>query len=488
MDNLNKRAGWIRSGRLFASSLRSRCGPYAAVSLTVLLPCFWQRTLFGGDLGSHVYTAWLTTVVEAGKAPGVHVVHPWTNVVLDDLLSGLMRFCSVGGAEHLASALAVLAFFWSAFWVVHVISGRTPWFLAPLIGVLAYGWVFNGGVLNYYISVAGALFILALLWRPSRLRTVAAVAVAIVTSRAQVLPLVWVFSVLFYKVLFDGYPRFRMMLFVAALVVMVSARLLLASLFQVGWDFSQVEFTTGADQAYVFGREYRVIVVAILLLCAGILLHRWHYEGSAWTGTAVVHLYLLSALAAFILPSWIQFPIYGIAFTSIHVRLSLMTGVVGAAILGGARPSSLMKVGIAGVAVLFAVFLFRDAHRQAGFQRQVDSLVSRVPTGQRVCAPFTDRRITRLGQFYTMVSRACIGHCFDFGDYEAATRMFRLRADSGNSTIAWKMNPPSPIEQFFSTKSGMVLYLIDWCSLQGDRLCLYELNQPDGVRQLTAGP
>ena len=105
-----------------------------------------------------------------------------------------------------------------------------------------------------------------------------------------------------------------------------------------------------------------------------------------------------------------------------------------------------------------------------------------------MCAPFTDRRTTKLGQFYTMVSRACIGNCFDFGDYEAATRMFRLRADPGNSIIAWKMNPPSPIEQFFSTKSGMALYLIDWCALQGDRLCLYELNQPDGAKRLIAGP
>ena len=359
MDNFNKWVGSIRSGRGFVSSLRSRWGPYAAASLTVLLPCFWQRTLFGGDLGSHVYNAWLTTVVEAGKAPGLHVVHPWTNVVFDDLLSGLMRFCSVGAAEHLASALAVQAFFWSAFWAVHVISGKMPWFLAPLIGVLAYGWVFNGGVLNYYISVAGALFILALLWRPSRSRAVAAIAVAVVTSRAQVLPLVWVFSVFVYKVLFDAYPRFRIMLFSVALVVLVSARLLLMSLFQAGWNFRQIEFMTGADQAYVFGREYRVIVVAIWLLCAAILFHRWRYEGLAWAGTAAVHLYLLSALAAFILPNWIQFPIYGIAFTSIDVRLSLMTAVVGTAVLGGVGLRSWMKVGTIGVAVLFAAFLFR---------------------------------------------------------------------------------------------------------------------------------
>ena len=63
----------------------------AAVSLVVLIPCFWQSRIQAGDLSSHIYNAWLAQWIERGEAPGLELTHPWTNVLFDTILSTLLR-------------------------------------------------------------------------------------------------------------------------------------------------------------------------------------------------------------------------------------------------------------------------------------------------------------------------------------------------------------------------------------------------------------
>ena len=68
-------------------------------------------------------------------------------------------------AEKIVVSLCVLIFFWGIFAFVEAASGQPPWFLAPCIAVLSYGYSFNMGFLNYYLSLGLASFSLALLWR-----------------------------------------------------------------------------------------------------------------------------------------------------------------------------------------------------------------------------------------------------------------------------------------------------------------------------------
>src|SRR5690348_9619742 len=62
---------------------------FAAISITVLIPCFWHREIEADDLGSHLYNAWLVQLIHRARLPGVWLVHPWTNVLFDYMLSGL---------------------------------------------------------------------------------------------------------------------------------------------------------------------------------------------------------------------------------------------------------------------------------------------------------------------------------------------------------------------------------------------------------------
>ena len=39
-----------------------------AISAAVLAPVFWHRNIAAGDLGSHLYNAWLAQLIQIGRA------------------------------------------------------------------------------------------------------------------------------------------------------------------------------------------------------------------------------------------------------------------------------------------------------------------------------------------------------------------------------------------------------------------------------------
>jgi hypothetical protein len=132
-------------------------GRIIPISVLLLFPCFWQARIEAGDLRSHLYNAWLTQLVMQGQAPGLWVTHQWTNVLFHFLLSGFGHVFGLYAAERIAVSLAVLIFFWGAFAFVFAATRRPPWLLVPLIAAMSYGWTFQEGVFNYYISVGLAL-------------------------------------------------------------------------------------------------------------------------------------------------------------------------------------------------------------------------------------------------------------------------------------------------------------------------------------------
>src|SRR5580658_2777903 len=136
-----------------------------AISFGMIVPCFWHRRIEAGDLASHVYNAWLAQLIEHGQARGLYIVHQWNNVLFDWMLLHASNVFGFAVAEKLVVSACVLIFFWGVFAFVRAASGRPPWLLAPCIAMLAYGYSFNMGFLNYYLSLGLASFSLALLWR-----------------------------------------------------------------------------------------------------------------------------------------------------------------------------------------------------------------------------------------------------------------------------------------------------------------------------------
>src|ERR1700690_2226574 len=108
----------------------------AMVSAAVIVPCLWHRHIEAGDLGSHVYNAWLAQLIGKGQAPGLYLAHQWHNVLFDFALLGVANVAGFLAAEKIVVACAVLIFFWGVFALLAAMSGRAPWFLLPCVAML----------------------------------------------------------------------------------------------------------------------------------------------------------------------------------------------------------------------------------------------------------------------------------------------------------------------------------------------------------------
>src|SRR5574340_20332 len=110
-----------------------------AVSALALVPCWWQSRIKAGDLSSHAYNAWLAELIGRCEGEGVHIVFQPTNVLLDFLLGHMFRVFGPGAAQRIAVSAAVLVFVWGAFALFRAMARRSPWFLLPVLLMLAYG-------------------------------------------------------------------------------------------------------------------------------------------------------------------------------------------------------------------------------------------------------------------------------------------------------------------------------------------------------------
>ena len=93
-----------------------------AISAGLLIPCFWHQRIEAGDLGSHVYNAWLAHLIERGQAPGLHLARQWNNVLFDILLLKLGNLFGLAAAQKILVPLCVLIFFWGAFALLAAVS------------------------------------------------------------------------------------------------------------------------------------------------------------------------------------------------------------------------------------------------------------------------------------------------------------------------------------------------------------------------------
>lgn len=126
-----------------------------AISVAMLVPCFWHRRLEAGDLASHTYSAWLAQLINRGQAPGLYTVRPWTNVLVDVALERLSPAVGLAAAAKIATSVCVLVLFWGAFALIAAATQRRPWLLVPAIAMITYGWSFQMGFMNYCLSFPG---------------------------------------------------------------------------------------------------------------------------------------------------------------------------------------------------------------------------------------------------------------------------------------------------------------------------------------------
>ena len=408
-----------------------------AISVLLILPCVWQKRIQAGDLASHTYNAWLTQLVSEGRAPGLFLVTQWNNVVIDLMLAKLGPVVGYGGAERITVATCVLVFFWGAFHLIGVASGRDPWRLVPALAMVAYGWTLQMGFLNYYLSLGLAFFALACLWQGGRGRWLTGLLLAVVSLLAHPIGFLWLIGTAAY-VLVAGriHTKHRWILFLAAIVGLCALHLFVSHYFKphgaVGLQFYRY---LGPDQLIIYGKRYRVIALAFLLLSGAIALEAWFRSKTKLDllrrGQASLELWALSVLGIAMFWEGISISKYGIGLTFLPERLTSIVVVMLICVLSVAAPRTWHLVAMLLCASVFFRWMWQDMRTLNQMEDQVVSLVSSLPADTRVIQTIWPLPGHRVDADH-IVDRACIGRCFSYADYEPSSLQFRIRVQPGS--------------------------------------------------------
>ncbi len=420
----------------FAELGRSRY-VFPLVSLLLLAPCYWQPRLQAGDLSSHIYNAWLAQLIESGRTQGLTLVNQTTNILFDLILGSLFRLVGAEAAQRIGVSLAVLIFTWGAFAFVRAVSGRRPWHLLPCIAMLAYGWVFHMGFFNFYLSLGLCFWAMAVIWEMKPRRVALALPIFLLAYLAHALPVLWTAGLLMYVVIARRVaPLHRILLTSMFVTVLITAQAIIGRVMFVRWSPIQIGLATGLDQVWVFDSKYYLVLMGLLAVWALMFLGLLRLSGPrAVIGSIPFQLCVLSAAVVLILPNTVLIPGFLNALSYIAERMSLGVAICVCAMLGTVRPRTLERWALVAVSVLFFAFVYVDERALNAFEDRMEDVVSQLPPGQRVVSSIRDSRI-RINAVNHMIDRVCMERCFSYGNYEASTGQFRIRAELGNPYVA----------------------------------------------------
>lgn len=458
-----------------ANFVRQRWLLVAGVSALVLLPCFWHTHIEAGDLGSHVYNAWLAELVRQGQVPGLWLVRQWNNIAFDLLLTGLHNVVGWGWAEKLAVSFCVLVFFWGVFALVSAFARRAPLHLIPLIAIICYGWTFQQGFMNYYLSLGFSFFALAILWRGVGQERLAALAFVPLIVLAHPLGLMWLLGAGAYAVLAERFKKYRVLIFAAAALSVASIGLYLQHHYHRLEPRHALYLYNGVDQMVLFSSAYEILALAISLLVVGILLREaWkRQQDPSFKETAglLLQLYIVLQCLVLVLPYGVLLPEFRAPLSFLPHRLTTLSAVLVCALLGLLRPHKWHLAAYSAAAVLFFALLYRDTGIINQMEAQSERLVATLPPGQRVLFTIKDRGMRLFIAHFA--DRSCIEHCFSYGNYEPSTQQFRVRAAPGNGVV---MTDYSAVEQmedgeYVVRRNDPPVYEIYQCGARGRTLC-----------------
>jgi hypothetical protein len=465
---------------------------FVGVSAALLIPVYWHRRIEAGDLASHVYNAWLAQLIREGQAPGLWIARQWNNVLFDLLLSWLGSVFGLRVAERIAVSFAVLIFFWGAFALISLMTPRAPWNLSPLIVVFAYGWTFEMGFMNYYISLGlcflalaaflhfgngGRLISLALIpliWTAHPLGVICFAALAAYTAIAKALQ-----------------PRHHGYLLVATGIFLLAVRTFLARRYEVKWNGWGYFFFNGADQLALYSSRYYLLYALFAALFVVVLAtdasSRWR-EGGFWDACGIpLQLYLAIGTASLLLPTRVRLPQYAEPLSYLTPRLTSVSGILACGVLGTIKPRKWHAIGYALIASAFFTFLYIDTGILNRMEEQVERSVAALPAGHRVVGDIDPGEESRV-VIEHIVDRACIGHCFSYENYEPPTGQFRVRAAPGNSIV--DAAPPNG-SAIHSTRDLVKaldppIFEISQCVASAVKICVRELSA-DEINELIEG-
>jgi hypothetical protein len=423
-----------------AAFVRKNLAAVAIVSALLLVPCFWHAHIEAGDLGSHVYNAWLAQLAEKGQAPGIVVVRQWNNVLFDVALDRCARLLGWHAAERVVVSLSVLVFFWGIFSFVGVISRRPPWLLVPCLAMLAYGYSFSMGFFNYYISLGMASIALAVVWRGGAGNWLTAALISPLILFAHPIGFLWFAATAAYVLLWRRIPEFwRLILpvLVIAGYFTLKAFFLHSDEFEASWRDDPFYWMNGSDQLMLYGHRY--LLLARVALAWGLVCFLPLFAASVRAGKESalrfrlpIELYLVAFTAAAFLPENIRGDMFAGWIGLLVSRLTTVTAIFGLCVLGLLPLRKWHAGGFAVIAAVLFTWTYHDTGTISRVETNAEALVANMPPGTRTVPVVSAPEDWRVQFISHAVERACVGRCFSFSNYEPSSGQFRVRALPGS--------------------------------------------------------
>ncbi len=455
------------------------------VSAAVLVPCFWQHRIGAGDLRSHIYNAWLAQLIERGHAPGLWIAPKWDNVLFDYLLSALLRIFSAQDAARIGAGIAVLIFFWGSTVFVSAFAGRKVWSVAPLVAAVSYGWTFQEGLLNYYLSLGLAFAALALFRCDNAWKWAGIVILAPLTFMAHPLGTAWMLAAGAYLALAKVIPlRLHLPLVFAANAMLVLLRVQLQTHYSVEFPTTSAVFNllfyNGVDQL-IFSKRYLIPVLMLSVSFVAMIaveLVRWRQLRVPLAEcSSLLGLYLIVQAAVLLLPNSIHLPEYPASISALTTRLTSISAVLLCCLLASIRPQRWQVYVSCMATAIFFLFLYQDSVVLNGMEEQAYRLVHSIPEGQRVIATVGGPPQYRFSVKH-MADNACIGHCFSYGNYEAPSGQFRVHGSPGNAFVVSDIHDATWMEEgrYIVQERDLPLYQLHQCTPEWTKLCIRPLK------------
>jgi hypothetical protein len=422
--------------------LRGRWWAVLVTSMVVMGPVFWHERVVSGDLASHVYNAWLAQLIEKGQAPGLYLAHRWNNVVVDVTLLRLGDWFGLVAAERIVVCASVLIFFWGVFALLSAVVGKTPWFLLPCLAMLAYGWTFNIGFFNYYISLGLGFFATAIFWRGLGRELLWGFVFAGLTLLAHPQGFGWLVGCVGYILIWRRLPGWwKLLLPVVAAITIAGIHIYTFEHFDASGILTSFgsEIYTGQDQISLYtprSRTLSYVAAGFGLICFLVDAVRRKRKGESWGQLRLpFEIYCVAVLATYVLPDDLHVPLYSAWIGAVTLRLTTVTAVWGLCVLAQITPRRWHTLGFAAVAAFSFTYLYQDTRELSRMERDARQLMSALPYGQRVMATVWADGDSRLPYIVHLIDRACVGKCYAYQNYEPPSRQFRVRIAAGGSPL-----------------------------------------------------
>jgi hypothetical protein len=461
---------------------------YILTAFLLAIPCFWQPHIQADDLSSHLYNAWLVSEVQAGHLPGLYVVPQYTNVLFDHLLSFLMKSGGTMLTERVSVLIAIEIFFWGSFALVSALAGQRNWAIVPFLAILTYGAVFRLGFFNFYLSVGICAWAIALVWQDrSRLRWLAIPLIALAYI-AHSLPCLWALGVIVYVLVAHRLrPSRRPWLATAGLAAIAATALYFAKNVPAKWAPGlRIDSLFGTDQTLAFGAKYKIIAASLLCLWMIMLIRRFETPRSLLAGLPL-QLWVLSVTLCLAMPNVIWLPIYTAGLTFITIRLSLFCALLFCSVVARMRMNMLEKAASIILVAAFFSLSYVDERALNGIEAKVAQATATLPRGARVISTLRDPRLY-VQALEHVVDRPCIGHCYNFANYEPSTGQFRVRAEPGNTFVLANYDDIGDLQHdlFVFDRPGINLYRLFPCA--GTNICaaMVKLGEHIEHQQITS--